>query len=172
MVAAFEKYFGKDMQPNAIESLSLVKGSKEHGSYFYSKIVDQSKPKDENDINKALVKINPETKEIENISIYYTIDFEKSKNQEVETEKGKKLAEDFIKEHKLVENIDEIEYLGEFRMGPLSASMIYKYGENKAIRIVIASTAKPKVSGFYYIDGEQANEYVNYRDYIETGEIG
>lgn len=166
IVNIFEKYFGQNMEPGAIESLSLIIPPKNRYQYWLCKPINCNKIQSENAISQAFIEMDAKTKKLEHIYVQYIIDLDKAKKNRLTTEEGKKLAIDFINKHKLVETRDELQYMGEFSMGPYGSYILFKYGENQVIRVNVVAGVKRKISGFTYIDEDEAMELLAYREIL------
>lgn len=94
------------------------------------------------------------------------------REKEIETEEAKNIALDYIKENKLVDNIKDLEFLGEIRLTPEYCSIAYKYGKDKAVQVYVDSLSK-KVSGFRYEDKEKVKKSIEInKNYKTDGAIG
>ena len=97
---------------------------------------------------------------------------EELREKEIETEKAKNIALDYIKKNKLVSNIEDLEFLGEIRVTPEFCTIAYKYGQDKAVNVYVDSTSK-KVSGFRYEDEQKVKDGIEInKNYKIDGGIG
>lgn len=107
--------------------------------------------------------------EVFDIKIYTDTDWRKVTL--IELEEAKKIAFEFIKEKELVENIDELEFLGEATIGSAKCGIVYKYGEDKGIIITVDSGTK-EVIEIEYMSETKAMRCVENTDYRESGICG
>lgn len=97
---------------------------------------------------------------------------EELKKKEIETEEAKNITLDYIKKNKLVNNVENLEFLGEIRINPEVCSIAYKYGEDKVVIVMVESLSK-KVLGFSYRDEKEAKDAIEInKNYKTDGVIG
>ena len=78
------------------------------------------------------------------------------KEQEIATEEAKKIALEYIKNIKVFKDVENLEFLGDIRIGPDLCTIAYKFGDDKVIQVFVESKSK-KAVGFQYTDEEATN---------------
>lgn len=97
---------------------------------------------------------------------------EELREKEIKTEDARNIALDYIRENKIVNDVGNLQYLGEIRATPEFCAIAYKYGEDKAVEVYVDSLSK-KVSGFRYEDEQRAKDGIEInKDYKTDGGIG
>lgn len=94
------------------------------------------------------------------------------REKEIKTEEAKNIALNYIKKNKLVNNIEDLEFLGEIRLTPEFCAIAYKYGGDKVVNVYVDSLSK-KVSGFRYENEPKVKEGIeNNKNYKTDGVVG
>lgn len=92
---------------------------------------------------------------------------EELKEKEMRREDAKNISLDFIKENKLVDNIEALEYLGEIRVDSELCYIAYKYDEDKVITLFVELLSK-RVIGFKYGNEQEAIDAIEINKNYKT----
>ncbi|MCM1988706.1 hypothetical protein [Oceanirhabdus seepicola] len=165
VLKALEKYFNEKIDVNGSEEIvQLIKADVEwnsHGKDYYTIGWENGE--------KGWYCNIAEDGEIFELGMDTGTDWKKV--DLIDLEEAKKIAFDFVKEKKLIDNINELEFLGEATIGPDTCGVVYKYGEDKGILISVDSGTK-KVRGFTYKSESDARKCVENTDYRDSGTLG
>lgn len=161
----FEKYFDKKIDINNWEySVYFVKEDdwwNVHGKDYYRLKWENGK--------RYMYSNITEDGEVFDIKMYTDTDWRKVTL--IELEEAEKIAFEFAKEKELVDNVDELEFLGEATIGSATCGVVYKYGEDKGIIISVDSGTK-EVIEIEYMSETKAIRSVENTDYRESGICG
>lgn len=164
---AFEKYFNEKIDvKNLKENIQVIKADVEWNlrRKDYSEISWRNS-------SKSYYALVENDGQIIDMGIIFNTQKGSQKVTLIELEEAKKIAVDFIKQKKLVEDVETLGFLGEATISPETCGIVYKYGKGKGILVSVDSSTK-KVKQFSYMTESVAQKCVENTGYRENGILG